>query len=392
MLRSQGRDRTSAVPITGVALASPLGRSLPELAAALAEGRRGLSKHHRFSALIDAPLGELGGGAPLSLYDLADGLVRRLAVETDLFERYAPEEIGLFLGTTTAGVEQWFLRLERSGEKPTPASLINSEDQIGSVAHRLKAAFPIRGIDMVVVTACSASAVALARARDAIRMGLVKCAVAGGFDVLTPMTIMGFDCLQILDHDFCRPFNADRKGLNLGEGGALFLLEGTGLTVPGDAPPPLAFLAGAGAASDAYHMTHPDPDGRGMELSMRNALADAGLAPSAIGYVNAHGTGTIPNDLTERLALDRIFGAGGVPVSSTKELHGHTLGGAGALEAAATLAALAQNQVWLPNQLPASRSREPLAHALSNSFGFGGNNVSLVFTAGSRLDFGEKNP
>jgi 3-oxoacyl-[acyl-carrier-protein] synthase-1 len=186
---------------------------------------------------------------------------------------------------------------------------------------------------------------------------------------------MGFDSLQILDHDFCRPFRADRRGLNLAEGGALFLLEAPDGV---DSPRPLAFLTGAGAASDAYHMTHPDPEARGMELAMRRALADACLAPGDVGYVNAHGTGTIPNDQTESLALARIFTD--APYSSTKELHGPTLGGAGALEAAVAIAALAEGEVWLPAQTGAKPRRKPLAHALSNSFGFGGNNVSLVFS------------
>lgn len=380
------RTPRAATPITGVAVASSLGHTLAELTTSLAEKRCGLSKRHRFSSLIDAPLGELAGGTPDSLYDMAHALMRRLADETKVFERYKPEEIGLFIGTTTAGVEQWFLRLQRDQTPPTAASLLNRHDQVGSVAARLKANFPVRGFDLVIVTACSASAAALARAREALQMGLVRCAIAGGLDILTPMTIMGFDCLQILDHELCRPFRDDRKGLNLGEGGAFFLLEDEAA----DSPPPLAYLSGAGAASDAHHMTHPDPEGRGMALSMRRALDDAGLMPAAIGYVNAHGTGTVPNDATERLALDRIFTAGRVPFSSTKELHGHTLGGAGALEATVAIGALASDQVWLPEQTASVQRNKPLLHALSNSFGFGGNNVSLIFSDNSAVTVGER--
>ena len=381
-----------AAAVTGVSVLSSIGGSLGAITESLQKRRSGLTKNHRFRDLIDAPLGEVplveGPAGASRLERLAHRLICELDVSTRLFSKAPPGRIGLFIGTTTAGLERWYEETEHHaapgrarGEawRGAPAMLLNARDQLGSITAFLKREFPIRGFDAAYATACSAGAVALAKAREALAMGLVDYAIAGGLDVLTPMTIMGFDALQILDHNFCRPFQADRRGLNLAEGGAFFLLEREdGPTLGKDAP--LARFIGAGAASDAHHMTHPDPEGRGMELCMRRALLDAGIADGtganeSIDYINAHGTGTLPNDATESAAITRIFG--GVPFSSTKELHGHALGGAGAIEAAVAIAALQAETAWL---VPTVR---PVHRVLSNSFGFGGNNAALLFGKGA---------
>jgi 3-oxoacyl-[acyl-carrier-protein] synthase II len=243
-----------------------------------------------------------------------------------------------------------------------------------------------------IMTACSASAMALGLALDTIRMGRAQVALAGGAEPLTSLTLHGFAALRALAPEPCRPFDRARRGLSLGEGAAFLLLESAEHAQARGARR-YAWLRGFGATCDAHHMTAPEPEGAAAAHAMQAALADAGLRGEELDYVNAHGTGTIPNDLAETRALHRAFGAHAhrLLVSSTKSQIGHTLGAAGALEAAATVLALAHGfapaTVTLEEPDPACdldyvprRPRPvPLRAALSSSFGFGGNNVALVF-------------
>ncbi len=388
------------VPVTGVELASAIGNSLPEATAALRDLRCGMATGHRFAAITSGCLGEVDGepfaaeGKALGSLDspinrMACGVLRRLAAATGVFGRYRPEEIGLFTGTTTAGVQQagdgikGFLAVaESSGDVP-----LSHSHQPESLNLAVRHLFPVRGFSCVLTTACSSGAMAVSQGLAALQSGLVQACIVGGFDVLCPMTIHGFDSLQILDKDPCRPFSALRKGINLAEGGAFLLLER-----PERAPRGLvrAYLAGSGVASESYHMTHPDPHGLGMELCMRRALAAAAVPSSAVGYVNAHGTATLANDAAEAKAIHRVFGAG-TPVSSTKGFHGHALAGTGAIEAALCIDALEHQMIWAGVGSGALTFQDMIRHVaapaacaldyvLSNSFGFAGSNVSLVFS------------
>jgi 3-oxoacyl-(acyl-carrier-protein) synthase len=240
-------------------------------------------------------------------------------------------------------------------------------------------------------TACSSSANAIILGARLIRQGIVDRVIAGGTDALTKYTLNGFQSLQILDKDPSKPFDQDRKGLNLGEGAAYLVLEGEdalqGKTVLGE-------IIGYSNVNDAYHQTASSPEGLGPYFSMQEALKMSGLGAEMIDYINAHGTGTDNNDLTEGLAIEKIFSPHIPPVSSTKPFTGHTLGAAGAVEAVISIMALTQQMIF-PNLnfrrkmpelgfepvkelIPAARVR----NVLSNSFGFGGNDSTLIFSAG----------
>jgi 3-oxoacyl-[acyl-carrier-protein] synthase II len=241
-----------------------------------------------------------------------------------------------------------------------------------------------------VVTACSSGAVALAEAAELIADGVVEVAVAGGVDAMTRLCFMGFNALKLLDPEPCRPFDRDRRGMSIGEGAAFVVLE-SAERARARAVRPYAELAGHGAATDAYHVTAPQPQGEGMARAMRAALAAAGVSPADVGYANAHGTATPQNDRIEARALAQVFGAGGLLVSSTKSMIGHTMAAAGSLEAVATILALVHETVPPTASLvtpdpevefdcvPRASREASLEHAISNSFGFGGQNITLLF-------------
>jgi 3-oxoacyl-[acyl-carrier-protein] synthase II len=240
------------------------------------------------------------------------------------------------------------------------------------------------------ILACSSSAAAIATVTDLIEIGVVDVGLAGGVDTLTRLCFMGFNALKLLDPQPCRPFARDRRGMSLGEGAAVLVLESWQHAVARGAPL-RACVAGCGLSSDALHPTAPPTDAEGAVRAMREALARAHLTPADITYVNAHGTGTVQNDRAEAAALVDVFGAGNVLVSSTKSLIGHTMGAAGALEAVATIGALETGllpptaNLWEPDPaipfdcIPHTARPATLDCAMSNSFGFGGQNVSLIF-------------
>lgn len=223
-----------------------------------------------------------------------------------------------------------------------------------------------------------------------LRQGMVQRVIVGGTDGLCRLTANGFNSLMILDQEWCRPMSADRAGLNLGEGAAYLVLEPQEIAEARGAKV-LATVSGWANTNDAYHQTASSPDGDGAYRSMKLALEKAGLSPSDISYINAHGTGTPNNDQSESIAIDRLFGKTKPPISSTKAYTGHTLAAAGAIEAVFCVMAL-QNQRLLPNLnhsqpiaendwLPVTEPIEAeLKHVLSNSFGFGGNNSSVVIS------------
>ena len=248
--------------------------------------------------------------------------------------------------------------------------------------------FGLGGISLSFSTACSSSASAILKARELILAGVCDAVLAGGVDVASPTVLLGFDSLEAVSPEIANPMSANRKGITLGEGAALFVLskedlEGTGV-----------FLAGAGESSDASHMTAPLADGSGAKAAMERALADAGLSPLEIDYLNLHATGTLLNDAMESRAVADVFGSYPVPSSGTKPLTGHTLGAAGALELCACFLAI-KNQILpvhkndgipAPDLPPLNLVRSPfptrkIRTCMSNTFAFGGCNVSLVISA-----------
>jgi len=241
-----------------------------------------------------------------------------------------------------------------------------------------------------VSTACSSAANAIMLGARLIKNNVVDRVLAGGNDALTRFTVNGFNSLEILDHEPCKPFDEKRKGLTIGEGAAYLLLEPEGIA---DEKNIICELKGYANANDAFHPTASSPEGYGAYLAMKQTFQMSGVAPSEVGYINAHGTGTDINDLSEGKAIERIFSPSIPPVSSTKAYTGHTLAAAGAVEA--VLAALAiKHKMIYPNLHFSSPMKElsfipvtdliedvELKYVLSNSFGFGGNNTSLLFSA-----------
>jgi 3-oxoacyl-[acyl-carrier-protein] synthase II len=269
---------------------------------------------------------------------------------------------------------------------------------IATAAAVVAQALGARGPQATTSTACSSSALAIATAATMVRRGVVPVAVALGTDGLCRLTYAGFDALQALDPRPCRPFDRARRGLSLGEGAAAFVLEDPAHARARGART-RGILLGAGTATDAHHVTAPHPEGAGALAALHAALADAGVPADAVDYVNAHGSGTPKNDAVEVAVLRTVFGRrlSRVPVSSTKSQLGHTLGAAGAIEAAVTVLALGDGILpptvglrepepdWSDlDFVPVAGRRMPLGIGVTSSYGFGGHNVTLVFARPER--------
>jgi 3-oxoacyl-[acyl-carrier-protein] synthase I len=307
--------------------------------------------------------------------------------------RYGADRIAVILGTSTSGIAEAADAVaahRRTGA--WPQSFNYRQQELGNLARHAARYLGVTGPAYTIATACSSSAKVFASARRLIRCGAADAAVGGGADTLCQLTLNGFHALEALSPRRCNPFSANRDGITIGEGAAAFLLE------PGDGP---VQLLGIGETSDAYHPNAPAPDGSGAALAMRQALADADLAPADIRYINLHGTGTALNDVMESHAVHAVFG-GAVPASSTKAMTGHMLGAAGGCEAAFLWLTL--SQAFNPDgRLPphlwdgAAMRDAPALHLvapgerlapvgrmamLSNSFGFGGSNAALVLGRG----------
>ena len=290
--------------------------------------------------------------------------VQNMREELDAFVvRHGAHRVAVVLGASNTGIDEAQRHVDKwldNGSKP--AEMWFSQIELGTPADYLRRLLGVKGPAYVVSTACSSSAKAFASARRLIAAGVADAAIVGGVDGRCRFAMNGFHALGALSQGLCRPLAPDRDGINLGEGVALFTMEkaATSAAIPRGA----VYFAGAGETSDAYHATAPDPEGRGAEAAMRAALADAALAPSDIGYINLHGTGTQANDAMEMKAVRRVFGEGFSAFESTKPYTGHCLGAAGAVEAAIC---------WLKLQ-----AGDVTGAALSNSFAFGGSNASVV--------------
>ena len=312
-----------------------------------------------------------------------DGLLDAIARAR---RRWGGARVALVLGTSTSGQLQTELAYRRralDGSLPADFHYAQTQNPY-SLASFVATALSLAGPALVVSTACSSSAKVFASAARLIATGMTDAALVGGVDSLCLTTLYGFNSLELLAQDICRPWDAHRHGLSLGEGAGFALLER-------DCAQPLGWLLGTGESSDGHHMSSPHPQGLGAMQAMRAALADAGCTAADIDYINLHGTATPNNDSAEDCAVNTVFG-GATPCSSTKGATGHTLGAAGAVEAAISLLALQHglmpaglNLVTPDPALKAHYLREnrpaSLRRVLSNSFGFGGSNACLVLGA-----------
>ena len=320
----------------------------------------------------------------------------RSAVD-DAVGRFGADRIGVVIGTSTSGIAETeaALRTMHSSDEGLPKSFHYEQQELGSVAQMLAAELGVTGPGYVHSSACSSSAKALASAARLIQHGLCDVVLCGGVDSLCRLTVAGFTSLDLVSSNVCNPFSANRDGINIGEGAALFLMSRERLTGGS-----CVALCGWGESSDGYHMSAPEPNGRGARLAITTALQRAGIGsggsrPRQIDYINLHGTATVQNDQIEAQVVHDLFGSA-VPVSSTKPFTGHALGAASALEAALcwltmqddNVDGLLPAHVWdgmrdpalpaLNLVIPGYRLNRPVQWALSNSFAFGGSNAALV--------------
>lgn len=384
-------------------MSSCLGRGLDATTAALLAGQSGLKPCDFETVDIDTWIGEVTGVDAIALrpdlarFDCRNNRLTQMGLQTDGFEqavqaavaRYGADRVGVFMGTSTSGMLQTELayRQRDALTGALPASFIYRETHnTYSLADFVSCYFGLKGPSVALSAACASSAKAFGNAARMIQAGLIDAAIVGGVDTLCLTTLYGFRSLELTSSQPCRPYSAARDGISIGEAVGLALLDRGGDEAA-------LRLMGVGESSDAHHMSTPHPEGRSARLAIQDALSAAGLSPEQIDYVNLHGTGTPSNDAAEGQAVNAVFGTR-VPCSSTKASTGHTLGAAGAIEAVICLLAIREG--FMPaglhvdeldpaihlNYLTAVR-REPVAHALSNSFGFGGANASVVFGRGA---------
>lgn len=390
-----------ALSIPHFTAVSCIGRGVSEMWASIEGQRTGLAPCTFETVQLPMHVGEVPGldehqlPAHLDLFDCRNNRLADLALGQDGFAdavaacagRWGRRRIGVFIGTSTSGVLETELAYRH--RDPVTGALPDTFNYFGthnpfSAAQFVRERFGLEGPAAVLCSACSSSAKVFASAWRMVKAGLIDAAVVGGVDSLCLTTLYGFHSLQLVSPGPCRPFDVARDGLSIGEAAAFALIERT----PGSLDSGGLLLLGVGESSDAHHMSSPHPEGRGAQTAMLQALRSAGLEPGEIDYINLHGTGTLSNDSAESHAVRAVLGRE-VPASSTKGATGHTLGAAGALEM--VICGLILQRGLMPGGLntrqidPAldihylreNQSARP-TRVMSNSFGFGGSNCSLV--------------
>ena len=392
----------SAPAISAYTTSSAAGVGKAAVARALREGRSGLTPNDLDWAPLPCWIGHirsLNGDQQVEIppslreFDCRNNRLALLALEQDGFvaaagrarERFGSARVGVFIGTSTSGI----LSTEIAYQHRDPQSGRLPKDYRYETTHNLDATtefvrrvLGLTGPAMTISTACSSSAKVFCLAERFIRLDLIDAAVVGGVDSLCHTTLYGFNSLQLVSPDVCRPFDIARRGLSIGEAAGFALLEKSSSSASLE-------LQGYGETSDAHHMSTPHPEGEGAQRAMLEALDRAGLTPKDIDYLNLHGTATLANDRAEGRAVHAVFG-GTVACSSTKGFTGHTLGAAGITEAA--IALLCMEHDFIPG-CPTTQNVDPETHCnivlkgrseqvgrvMSNSFGFGGSNCALLF-------------
>ncbi len=405
-------DHSIRIAVTGVGIICSIGRNRKEVWQSIRESRGGVAKLTRFPGetfptdIAAEVTGDLDALLPVRRRDAkrfsrTDKLAIIAAGEAidcangggaaSVAKQLPLDRAVVVTGTSTGGLlegEDYYFRRIVRGRRRAPASRVLQQPTSGP-SDAVARVFSAGGGVVSNATACASGGAAIGIAADYLRSRHADVAIAGGSDALCRLTYSGFNVLQAVDANPCAPFSADRKGITLGEGAAYLVLErwddavARGVRI-------LAELAGYGASCDAYHPTAPCEDGRGAAEAMRAAMAEGALDPASVDYINAHGTGTALNDSAETRAIVTAVGTA-TPVSSSKSFFGHTLGAAGGVEAAVTVLALAEQLAppTLRLQSPAAdctldyipETPRPLdmENALSNTFGFGGSNVTLLF-------------
>ncbi len=391
--------------ISHYSIVNCLGAGTRAVGAALRDRRSGLKPCDFETVTLDTCIGRvpdlesLPVRSDLAAYDCRNNRLAQLGLESDGFsgaaaaagKRHGVARIGVFMGTSTSGILQTELAYRRRDPQTgaLPADFHYAETQnTGSLAAFVRRYLGLQGPAFVVSSACSSSAKVFGNAARMIAAGVCDAAVVGGVDTLCLTTLYGFHSLQLTSSGPCRPYDAERDGISIGEGAGFALLEGVRQAGVGGVQ-----LLGVGESCDAHHMSTPHPEGLGAKLAMQDALDSAELGPADIDYINLHGTASKTNDAAEDRAVCALFGTD-TACSSTKGATGHLLGAAGITEAVISIIAIEQG--LMPGSVntrrldSALRSRYLLDNrearvrrVLSNSFGFGGSNCSLVLGAAS---------
>ena len=343
-------------------------------------------------------LGQIQADLPPVPPELADVASRNIAVALALVHAMQErlnaviagipkQRLGIVIGTSTSGLSANEAALfAQSRGQTSPEPLVYSRQQMNATSVALQRYLDWHGPCFTVSTACSSAAKAILAGQRLLQADVCDVVLVGGVDTLCSLTFNGFDCLESLSAERCRPFAQDRDGINIGEAGALFLLH---------REPENVVLRGGGESSDAWHISAPHPEGKGAAQAMQAALSSTGLQAADIDYINVHGTGTPQNDAMEALAIRQVFAEHFPWISSSKHQTGHCLGAAGAIEAAIACAVLESNDAWLPWQQghaaldpdfmdlpfvkPDSEFTGRIKRIMSNSFAFAGSNASLIF-------------
>ena len=397
--KQQSVNSPARVAVTAAGVVSPLGFGLAETLDSLRSARDCVTRVMRFSVaqcrcktsgqVADARLLANRAETPRSgrLHRTSHMMMQALEEVVTQQPGFEPELT--VIGTTSGGMshgERYYRSLQRAGDlRRAPTWIANYSAQKPVID--AQAAFGILAPCQVITNACASGTNAIGHAFECVRSGRYQRVLAGGYDALAEMVFVGFDSLQASTPEKCRPFDRHRSGMVLGEGAAVLALEDLDFARKRGASI-LAEITGYGISTDNFHITQPEPSGIGARQAMQRALKSAHISPSDIDYVNAHGTATVFNDAAEGKAISALFN--GVPVSSTKSMMGHSLGAAGAIEAIVCLLAL-QHQFLPPNinftslddefdvNIVANEARPALVRiALSNSFGFGGTNASII--------------
>ena len=392
------------VLVTGLGIVSGIGISVQETLASLLAGKSGvgvlkyLQTNHKDIPCSEVQLSDVQMRTMLSIPDsvpmnrtsLMGILATKNALANANINPNKALRIGFISGTTVGGMEKSEQYYKDFLENDTRNEYIKIHD-CGACTEIIADYFGGFCYVSTISTACSSAANAIALGSNLIKQGILDCVVAGGTECLTKFHLNGFKTLMILDKVQCRPFDATRAGLNLGEGAAYIVLESEESVKSRNAKV-LCKVSGYGNACDAYHQTASSPDGKGAAIAMQAALDMSGLIPSDIDYINAHGTGTTNNDESEGVAIMNVFGNTIPPVSSTKAFTGHTTSASGGVESVISILAMQEgflppnlnfkNQIEKLSFAPVSELRRnvKIDHVMSNSFGFGGNNSAIIFS------------
>jgi 3-oxoacyl-[acyl-carrier-protein] synthase I len=389
--------------ITAYTATTAAGRGLDAFASALAQRTSGLVPNDVSSQPLSCWIGRVAGldEAPLpqslARWDSRNHRVAWIALNCDGFleraraaiERYGASRVALVLGTSTSSMsetERVYRELDADG-RMTPAQRVSLVHQTHALGAFVQHVFGVRGPCLTIATACSSSAKVFASAARMIHSGIVDAAIVGGVDSLCDSVLFGFNALELVSAQPCRPFDVDRNGLSLGEAAGFALLEAANVNTA--APR----LVGYGESADAHHMSAPHPQGLGAQRALEDALARSALTPADVDYINLHGTASRQNDEIEAALIARAFPARTL-ASSTKGWTGHALGAAGIVEAVVALLAIERGLVpgtlnsehldpACGPQITLDNHETKVRVALSNSFGFGGNNCCLAFAAGN---------